>query len=318
MQDHSAPSRRARLLALARAGLCLVVLGGLAAPSSASRVVVLKSLDVAPYNLAAAGILADSPSGFDVLTVPTKGKPDLVVHSIWEARPDAIVALGSRALSVALEDFGSVPVIFGMVADSGDFTRDHDLAGITLLPSASQVLGAIRDVLPGAVDIVVVFDPTRSGEEVGRFDRAGRAMGLRVRTAEFSSSSDLQAATGALAGSCDCLVIYPDPVLLSDKVFSDIALKAFETGVPAVGYSSSFAGKGALMSVEADYASVGADLGRMIALVLAGASLSEIGVRSPSRVKITVNEAVASELEITIPDATLRSIEVIATQSGQR
>jgi ABC-type uncharacterized transport system substrate-binding protein len=314
MRGRLASSHRARLPGLTGAGLFLIVLGGLAAPASASRVVVLKSLDLAPYDLAAAGVLAPSPSGFDVLTVPKNGKPDLVVHSIWEARPDAIVALGSRALNIACSEFGSVPVVFGMVADPEDFSEDRELGGIALLPSAPQVLGAIRDVLPAAVNITVVFDPTRSSEEVARFYRAGQAVGLNVRAVEFSDGSDLHASTGVLAGSCDCLVIYPDPVLLSDKVFSDLAFKAFDNGVPVVGYSSSFASKGALMSVEADYTSVGADLRRMVAQVLAGARPREIGVRSPSHVKMTVNKAVASELGIAIPEGSLRSADVIAVQ----
>ncbi len=312
-------------LVLVLGGLVISGLGFSICRSFASEVVVLKSSDLTPYNTVASAIENRRPSGVEtVLLADDKKQRDLAVHAIWAAKPDVIVALGVRALDVASAEFPSVPMIFGMVADAYQYADRQDaIAGIELIPSETQVLRAIRAVFPRVDDVAIVFDAERSGKQAGKFSSAGKAMGIKIHQVRFAKDTDVENQLRSIAGSCDCLIIYPDPVLLSDKVFADVVYQAFGLGLPAVAYSSAFARRGALMSVEADYPSVGKDLSEMVEQVLKGGSPRAIGIHPPPRVRITINLAVANHLGIvinispdTLPSMIVQPIDLIADRPG--
>jgi len=267
----------------------------------ASEIIVLRSSDLVPYKTVATAIGVRAASTVEDITLSQDKKSDLVVHAIWEARPEVIVALGARALDLTSREFPGIPVIFGMVADPSQYAEKKDAAaGVELMPSEMQVLKAIHAVLARAHKIALLFDPDRSANVAEEFVRTGKEIGITVLLLEFSKNSDVRGRLRSVAETCDALIVYPDLVLLSDKVFSDIVFQAFELGLPAVGYSSAFARKGALMSVEADYGSVGEDLSRMVDQLRNGRDLRSIGVHPPSRVRITVNKAVADELAVEV------------------
>jgi len=287
-------------------------------PVHASDVVIVSSSDLAIYKTVAASIGAGPKSRLVNVTLPAGKNYDSATHTIWAAKPDAIVALGARALDLTSREFQGVPIVFGMVADTYSYAEAKEVAGIALIPSESQMLQAIRRVLPRAGEIAVIFDPDRSSRDVENLVSAAKRMGIKVRAIRFAPDSDVQGILSSLTGECDCLIIYPDPVLLSDKVFAEIVFKAFALGVPSVGYASAFARKGALMSVEADYSSMGSDISGILGQVLKGTSPGVIGVCPPSAIKITVNKAVADELHLDIPPNSLNSIELIAVRPGSR
>jgi putative ABC transport system substrate-binding protein len=305
---------RRAILALALAVAGFVFHGLAAGPAWASGTVIVRNSDLGPYKVVAAAVEAGIGAGTEQVVLAPDQRSDETVRAIWQIRPDAIVALGARALEISSTEFPNIPVVFGMVADTYRYADKAEVAGVALIPSESQVLQGIRKVLPGANEVAVVFDPERSSKEIDRLVRAGERMGIRVDPIEFSPGSDPERVLGALARSVDCLIVYPDPVLLSNKVFVDIVYKAFTLGLPAVGYSSAFARKGALMSVEADYPSVGRDISAIVKQILGGRSPAEIGIWRPSQVKITVNTAVADELGIKVPSADPGSIEFIAAK----
>ena len=293
-----------------------ILLCGCASLARASSIVVIKSSDLAAYATVASAVAAGTRSSVTVITIPADKRNDAAIREIWEAGPDVIVAVGARALAVAAAEFPNIPVVFGMVGDVSRYA-DLEAAGVELLPSDRQVLEALRRVLPGANEITIVYDPERSSEEVHRFVEAGRALGMRVSPLEFSGSA-VPYDPKDLSKSCDCIIVYPDPVILSDTVFGNIVYEAFGLGLPALAYSSTFAAKGALLSVEADYNSVAEDLVRMAEQILAGRSARSIGLHPPSRVKITVNRAVAGALGVAIPSGSDSSIEIIADESALR
>jgi len=307
-----------KLLLSSKLAVAAVALGTSVGLARASSIVVIKSSDLGAYTEVATEVASGSRSSVAVVTLPADKRNGGAVRQVWEAKPDVIVAVGARALAVAAEEFPNIPVVFGMVGDPSQYIGDLGAAGVELLPSDRQVLGALRKVLPRAKEVTIVYDPGRSSEEVKRFVDAGRVLGISISTLEFSGAPASFDAKGSLSRSCDCIIIYPDPVMLSDTVFGSIVYEAFAQGLPALAYSSTFAAKGALMSVEADYASVARDLVDLAEQILAGRSPRSVGVHAPSRVKITVNGAVADELGITIPSEAGSSIEIIANESARR
>lgn len=287
-------------------------------PVVASDVVIVTSSSLEIYKTVAASVGADSKSRLVNVTLPAGKNYDSATHAIWAAKPDAIVALGARALELTSREFQGVPIVFGMVADTYDYARAKDVAGIALIPSESQILRAIRRVLPRADEVAIIFDPDRSSRDAERFAGAARRMGITVTPIRFAPDTNVQGILGSLAGHCDCLVVYPDPVLLSDKVFAEIVFRALALGVPSVGYASAFARKGALMSIEADYSSMGSDISGILGRILKGTSPGAIGIYPPSAIKITVNQAVAEEIHLDIPADSLDAIELIAVRPESR
>jgi ABC-type uncharacterized transport system substrate-binding protein len=297
------------LRAAAAVGILIVSCLGLTIGQvHASQVVVLLSSELAPYNIVAAAVENGGRRDVKIITLTDdKRRSDIATHATWSEKPDVIVAVGVMALDIASREFTSTPVVFGMVADTYRYAGKPDMiAGIDLIPSPTQVLRAIHAVLPQVHEAAVVFDPQRSADEIDDFTRAGKRLGITIQPVRFSMDAGVEDELHSVAGSSGCLIVYPDAVLLSDGVFGDIVSHAFSLGLPTVAYSSAFARKGALMSVEADYASVGKDLSYMVGQILSGASPRAFGIHAPSRIKIAVNKAVADELGVSanvLPDA---------------
>jgi ABC-type uncharacterized transport system substrate-binding protein len=290
-------------------------------------VVILKSSDLVAYDLVAAAVESTGQRDVKIITLADDSRAyDRATKATWSAKPDVIVAVGIRALDIACRDFTNTPVVFGMVADTYRYTDRPDMiAGVGLIPSSSQVLRAIRAVLPRTARVAVVFDAQRSPDEIEEFIKTGKRLGVKVDPVRFSKDVDVEGALRSVAGPGSCLVVYPDAVLLSDKVFANVVSRAFSLGMPAIAYSSAFAHKGALMSVEADYASVGKDMSQMTEQILSGVSPRTLGIHAPSRVKVTVNKAVADELGIqpnvapgTLPAEVVPPVELIATTPRPR
>jgi putative ABC transport system substrate-binding protein len=282
----------------------------------ASDIVVVSSSDLPIYKNVAGAIEPGPQSRVVNVTLPAGRNHDAAIHAVWEARPDAIVALGARALEMTAREFQGIPIVFGMVADTDEYARTGETAGVALIPSEAQMLKAIRKVLPGVSRVAIIFDPDRSSREAERFASTARGMGITSRPIEFAQDSDVQGVLRSLAGWCDCLVVLPDPILLSDEVFAEIVFRALSLGVPSVGYASAFARKGALISVETDYSQIGSDISGILRRVLEGARPGAIGVNAPSALKITVNQAVAEVLHLGISDGSLSAIEMIAVRPG--
>jgi ABC-type uncharacterized transport system substrate-binding protein len=289
-------------------GYCLGAGATLASP-----VVVVQSGDLLPYRTVTEAIAGEVDCTVQVVTIDkNKRNLDLTVREIWAARPEVLVALGARALDLCTHEFPALPVVFGLVADPEQYGGNSDMAsGIRLIPSETQFVEAIRTVMPNVEGIAVLYDHREGVMQGDHFHNVPGELGIRVHHINLAESPDLGENLSLLRGRCQCMIVAPDPSLLSRKVFADLVLKSYKHNLPLIAYSSIFAEIGALMAIEGNSSLVGNQLGRMAEFLLEGGSPQDLGTQPPPNVTITLNVAVARSLRIDVPPGVMQSARLV-------
>src|SRR5262249_38919414 len=145
---------------------------------------------------------------------------------------------------------GIDPVRLGLVASLA--RPGGNLTGINVLATelASKRLELLRALVPGAIRIAVLVDPTnaagtdRTLRDVGA---AARALGLQIQVLNASTSLELDAAFATLVRErSDALVVASTPFLFDRRV--QVAQLAARHAVPAIYQDRHHAEVGGLMS----------------------------------------------------------------------
>ena len=292
------PGRRP---ALARQVIALCLLA-LAVPAGATTVQVLKSGDRSHHREAVAGLraaLADDVR-LVVRVVGADGPPET-------GEAAALVAIGTEALRIALDDHLAVPV----------------LAVLVPRRSFESLAGGVRRA-GQPVAALYLGQPLDRQRRVARalfptLERFGAVVAERSRPADFATPGAALAgleiersppgeppvrAVTRLARRVDAIIGIPDPRIYSARTIHGILLASYRANVPLAGYSRALVQAGGLVSAWLPPRAHGTDAARMLAPYLAGDSAEWPASRYSDRFRIAVNERVARSLALEAAVAT--------------
>jgi putative ABC transport system substrate-binding protein len=250
--------------------------------------------------------------------------PDLAA-ALVSTSPDAILAAGGAASARAAQlATKTIPIV--MVAAGGDPIEagliqslarpgGNVTGSIILSPELNaKRLELIREILPQAKRVAVIWNPTLRGTEaqLDLLRAAAPAFGIELTMHEIRRPEDFPLlATSLQQAQADALVVLPDPAVLETHIGATLALVA-RAKLPAIYPWRSYVAAGGHMA----YAPSLPDLYRRAALsldrILAGANPAELPVEQPTAFELTLNLAAAREAKIDIPAALLaRADDVI-------
>ncbi len=283
----------------------LIVAANFASPSLyAARVVVAKSSNIPAYDKVVKSIEDHAP--FEVFSLSfseNKKTNDKVLKQIWEAHPDLIIALGSRALSLVKDNFRSTPIIFGLVTNPTQVSRgDKPTPGVLLLPSPEQMIGSIRMLMPEARRVAVIFDALAEDLNLDCPWQA-RYGNIEIVRVGLREESEWDNTISGLRGKVDVAVVDLSGRLVSRDFIAPLLKKTIGARIPIVTYSGSLVEMGALLAIEPNLESVGRHLARMASLVIEEGKLEEMGIRPPPNTQLIVNLSIANLFGIAIPQA---------------
>src|SRR5262249_32554229 len=140
------------------------------------------------------------------------------------AAPANNPALAAKAATSAIPivfGVGQDPVKLGLVASlgrpGGNATGIINFTGEVV----AKRLGLLRELVPGAVRVAVLVNPTNvaSTPTTEAMEPAAGALGMQVRTYNASTSREIDAAFAALVREKpDALFVGPDPFFLTRRV----------------------------------------------------------------------------------------------------
>jgi len=234
----------------------------------------------------------------------------------------AVIAAGGVAAALAAKAatttipivflVGIDPVSLGLVASlarpGGNLTGINTLSELT-----AKRLELLRALVPGAIRIAVLVDPTNAAatdstlRDVGA---AARALGLQIQVLNASTSLELDAAFATLVRErSDALVVASTPFLFDRRV--QLAQLAARHAVPAIYQDRHHAEVGGLMSYGTSlvdgYHHVGIYTGR----ILKGAKPSDLPVVQSTRFELVINVPTARMLGLTVPDKLLATADEV-------
>jgi putative ABC transport system substrate-binding protein len=229
-----------------------------------------------------------------------KEDPAALTQKINSRKNDIIFVIGRRSLDYAAKNFSAgTPVVFTVVADY-KVDGGKEIAGITLQVPNDKKAVAIKEVLPNASRVGVIYSNSFQSKTEG-LQQAIEKNGMKYVENTIDSEQDFSHAVENMFPNIDCFVVLPDDKIYFSTTVKLLLLQSAKMNIPIVGLSKYFTQMGALMSVECDYTELGKQSGRIVERILAGESAGSIGVEAPRKFRISLNLKTAQKYGKKIP-----------------
>ena len=170
------------------------------------------------------------------------------------------------------------------------------------LPVEAQ-LKMIREILPDAKTIGILYTTSEANSvySIEQYEKLADKYGFKIEKTGITNTSEIQLAASDLLGKVDCLTNLTDNTVVS--ALPTVLGLANEKGIPVFGSEIEQVKLGCLAAEGIEYTQLGKDTGKMAAKILKGeASASEMDYELITVSSLYVNEKVAENLGITVPD----------------
>jgi putative ABC transport system substrate-binding protein len=237
-------------------------------------------------------------------------------------RQVAVIAVGGGILSASAAKtatttipfvfvVGDDPVRLGLVASLA--RPGGNLTGINIfaVELAAKRLELLRELVPAAIRIAVLIDPTiASGNELRDVDSAARAMGLQIRVLNVSTNREIDAAFATFVSERpDALFVGAAPFFTDRRV--QLAQLAARHALPAIYYDRLNAEVGGLMSYGASLTDAYRQVGIYTGRIVKGAKPAELPVLQSTKFELVITHSTARMLGLTMPDKLLAAADEV-------
>jgi putative ABC transport system substrate-binding protein len=236
---------------------------------------------------------------------------------------DVIVIDGGATAGPVKAAISDIPIIFTLVGDPvanglvASMARPGgNLTGLTISVGyeiAGKRVEVLKDLKPDLARLAILKNPTHpaTGAYLSEAEKAGRALGLTMRTFDVRSPGDLPAAFAAMVEwRADGVTTINDAMLYTQR--ERVVTLARESRLAGVHPETAFVQAGGLVS----YGPIVPDLFRRAASyvdkILKGAIPAELAIEQPTKFELVVNLKTARSLGLTVSrDFLLRADEVV-------
>jgi putative tryptophan/tyrosine transport system substrate-binding protein len=227
--------------------------------------------------------------------------------------PSALAAKAATTTIPIVFLVGVDPVRLGLVSNLP--RPGGNLTGINVINSelASKRLELLRALVPGAIRIGVLVDPTNaSGTDATLRDvgAAARTMGLQIQVLNASTSLELDAAFATLVRERSAAIIVGSTPFFFDRRVQ-LALLAALHAAPAIYQDRHHAEVGGLISYGANLGDAYRHVGVYAGRILKGAKPADLPIVQPTRFELVINVSTARMLGLTVPDALLATADEV-------
>jgi putative ABC transport system substrate-binding protein len=208
---------------------------------------------------------------------------------------------------------GGDPVALGLVASLN--RPGGNLTGVTFLANnlGSKRLGILRELVPAARVIAVLFDPNfpEAVDELRAVEEAGRNIGQKIMSVKAANEQEFDIAfKSVVQAGAGALVVVGSP-LFTSKAQSLIALSA-RHAVPTIYDLREYVTAGGLMSYSTSFTDAYRQAGKYVGRILKGEKPSDLPVIQPTKFELVVNIKTARAMKLTVPQQLVaRADEVI-------
>ncbi len=219
-------------------------------------------------------------------------------RKIQNIHPDLILALGAKALKVALS-VPDIPIVHLLVIDPEKIignTKTRHLTGVTLSIPPKVQLDELTRYLPAVKRVGLVYDPKRSSIFIEQLDSARPDLEFIALAVE--NTAEVPDVIQSLRGRVDLLWMLPDLTATNQKTIQSYVLFSIKNKIPLLTFSEKLLKHGATIAVTFDIdamAEQAADLA-MDMLFHGGGPEALVA----PKVKTVVNHKVAAKLRISI------------------
>ena len=232
---------------------------------------------------------------------------DLVRHNVSvivaPANASALAAKAATSVIPIVFGVGDDPVKLGLVASLARPGGNATGINFFLNEVVAKRLGLLRELVPSAVRVAVLANPTNVASRsstLGALEPAARALGIQIPIYNASTSQEIDAAFAAsVREKPDALFVAPDAFFGTRRV--QLAALAARHALPTAHSGRQYVEAGGLMSYGTStldmYHQVGVYTGR----ILKGAKPVDLPVLQSTKFELVINAQIARILGLTVP-----------------
>lgn len=229
-------------------------------------------------------------------------------------KPNVIVAVSTPSAQTALAATRDIPIVFSAVTDpvAAKLVKSWDAAGgnvtgVSDLPPLEKHLALLRQALPSAKRIGVVYSPgeANSVAAVAELKKLAAQAGMTVVEAAAPRTVDVASAAQSLIGKVD--VFYEPTDNNVTSAFESLAKVADQGKVPLISADPSVATRGAAIGVGTNYYDLGRQTGKLVVRILKGEAPGKIGSQVSATLETHVNKGAAQRQGLNLSEAFLKS-----------
>ncbi|MDT8805248.1 ABC transporter substrate-binding protein [Vibrio vulnificus] len=263
--------------------------------------------------LKAKGYVEGKNLEFDYKTA--QGNPAIAVQIARQfvgESPDVLVGIATPTAQALVSATRSIPVVFTAVTDpvGAKLVKSMEqpgknVTGLSDLSPVSQHVDLIKELLPNAKAIGVVYNPGEANAVtlVELLKKSAAEKGLKVVESSALKSADVQSATQAIAAKSDVIYAPTDNTVAS--AIEGMIVAANQAKKPVFGGATSYVEKGAIAGLGFDYYQVGVQTADYVVAILEGQEPGKLDVKVATGSDLVVNQGTAEKLGITIPASVL-------------
>ena len=241
--------------------------------------------------------------------------------AIVAAKPDVIVALGSRALRALKDETQSIPIVFTLVADPvaqglvKSLARpDGNFTGLTNYEYSfpGKWVDALEEIEPRIRRILLIVNPQNSGTLA--LAKAVEAMGpdysVEMVRGEVRAVADIEAVLDQFGSGADrAVIVFPDGLVVNNRAV--LIERINRARLPAVFPFRSFTQSGGLLSWGLDFVDVFRQAAIYADRLLKGEKPSDLPIQAPNKFDLSINLKTAKALGFTMPPTLLAAADEV-------
>ena len=226
---------------------------------------------------------------------------------------DVVVAITTPVAQAFAQAITDRPIVFAGVTDPvsaklvDSFEKPGgNLTGTSDYPPITDQLNLIKELKPAAKTIGIVYasSETNAETQTKMATDAAKSLGMEVKTAAVTNSSEVQQAAVSLAG-VDAFYVGNDNTVVSG--IAGLVQAAEQQKVPVVAADPNSVKLGAVAAYAIDQTQMGCEAAKIADQVLKGGKPADIPVVKMADLKdslaLTINPSVAAAQGVTIPDS---------------
>jgi putative ABC transport system substrate-binding protein len=220
--------------------------------------------------------------------------------------PSALAAKAATPTIPIVFGTGGDPVKLGLVASMN--RPGGNMTGVNFFAAelGAKRLGLLRELVPTAVRVAVLMDPTMPTTELVLRDTeaAARAMGLQIRVVNASTRGEINEAFASFAREWpDALFVGGGSYFASRRV--QLVNLATYHRLPTIFPSRDSTEIGALMSYGSDLDEAWRQMGVYVGRILKGAKPGDLPVVQSTKFELVINAQTARMLGLAVPPTLL-------------
>jgi putative ABC transport system substrate-binding protein len=233
-----------------------------------------------------------------ILTTPTAG---------------ALAAKAATASIPVVFLIAGDPVQIGLVASLNRPGGNVTGATFYVAQLVSRQLGVLHELLPGAITIGVLVNPSAPAnvEQVRDLRAAANALGMRLRSVNAANEREAEAAFASLSSArVDALFVTSDAIF-SQQLREPLVALAARYRMPAMYGHREYVEAGGLICYTSSVFDAGRQAGVYAGRILKGAKPADLPVTQPTKFELVINLKTVNALGLAVPDKLLALVDEV-------